>query len=208
VKVCCISDLHGHFPEVPDCDLLLLGGDYAPACRHNPRRFYYDCLQPWLRDIRGRGIEIVGVAGNHDELFEKRPLHVPNISWHYLLDSGVELFGLKIWGSPWQPRFMDWAFNLDEPELSEKWQLIPDGTDILLLHGPPYYHCDYALFGQEHTGSPSLLARIEQVQPKLVVCGHIHEGYGMDCIGKTLVINASHVDVHYRPVNPPVLIEL
>ena len=84
----------------------------------------------------------VFVAGNHDFLFETDPplarsLLDPDI--HYLEDTGVELEELKIWGSPWQPVFFNWAFNLPRgAPLREKWALIPDDTDVLITHGPPH----------------------------------------------------------------------
>ncbi|MEI6873153.1 MAG: UvrD-helicase domain-containing protein, partial [Verrucomicrobiota bacterium] len=55
-----------------------------------------------------------------------------------LLNSGVTIEGLKIWGSPYSPRFFDWAFNCDRGEdIAQHWRLIPDDTDILITHGPP-----------------------------------------------------------------------
>ena len=115
--------------------------------------------------------------------------------------------GLRIYGSPWQPRFLDWAFNLDEPDLARKWEQIPEGIDVLLLHGPPRGAGDMTI-NQERIGSPSLGKRIEAVQPRLVVCGHNHGGYGRYMIGDTLVVNAALMDDNYRPVNPPVVLEL
>ena len=57
---------------------------------------------------------------------------------HYLEDSGVEIAGTRWWGSPWQPEFNSWAFNLPRGEpLSEKWALIPDDVDVLVTHSPP-----------------------------------------------------------------------
>ena len=46
--------------------------------------------------------------------------------------------GVKVYGSPWQPWFGGWAFNLERgPDIAAKWALIPDDTDVLLTHGPP-----------------------------------------------------------------------
>jgi predicted phosphodiesterase len=201
--VCCLSDLHGHLPEVPPCDLLLLAGDY---CRNHRDRSWYDrTFRWWLTELRDRGTPVVGVAGNHDFLFEQEPAFAHSLPWTYLCDSGCTAAGLSIWGSPWQPRFYDWAFNLDEPELVEKWALIPDGIDVLLLHGPPHGYGDFSPMGRVHTGSPGLAARIEQLKPRLVVNGHIHSGYGVYTLGETTVVNAAHVDESYHPANPPVL---
>ena len=49
---------------------------------------------------------------------------------------------------------------------------------------------------------------LERIQPRLMVCGHIHSGYGRYQLGETEVINAALVDNDYRPVNPLVEITL
>jgi predicted phosphohydrolase len=80
------------------------------------------------------------IAGNHDLCFERekesaRKL-LPGVT--YLQDRLTEVMGLRIYGSPWQPRFGDLAFNLDRgAPLKEVWSKIPERTDILITHGPP-----------------------------------------------------------------------
>ena len=120
-------------------------------------------------------------------------------------DSGIEWEGLKIWGTPWQPWFMDWAFNLREPELKKKWELIPADTDILVLHGPPHGLGDAVLedHGVYHTGSPSLLERIKIIEPKLAVFGHIHEGRGQWQISSTVLANVTILNERYQHVYEP-----
>lgn len=197
LRIVATSDLHGYLPVIPECDLLLIGGDLCPdGDAVQQARWLDTSFRQWLRDVPA--VETVAVAGNHDFLFENSPEMVPDLQWHYLQDSSVELFNLKIWGTPWQPVFYDWAFNLTEPELAEKWRLIPQDTDILLLHGPPYGFGDKNSQG-ELTGSPSLTRRIELVQPKLVVCGHIHEARGEYRIRQSRIINASQLDLRYEP---------
>lgn len=204
-RICCLSDLHGHLPPVPDCDLLLLGGDF---CRHHDDYFWYrDVFGKWIDELAQR-MKIIGVAGNHDWIFQENPDMVPRLNWEYLEDSGTQWNGLNVWGSPWQPRFYDWAFNADEPDLERIWQKIPSNTDILLLHGPPHGYGDFSPYGKEHTGSKSLLRKIEEIKPKLVVAGHIHSGYGRYMIGDTIFINGSLVNEKYVPVNDPQVVEL
>jgi Icc-related predicted phosphoesterase len=216
MRVCCLSDLHGHLPEVPECDLLLLGGDYCS--RGYEPWWYRDTLAPWLAGLSKR-MTVIGVAGNHDFVFERSPHLVPEMAWTYLQDSGTTFRGMNVWGSPWQPRFYDWAFNADEPELERVWAKIPQGTDILLLHGPPRGYGDRSRYrhnheddttwpGYEHAGSPSLTARIEVVKPRLVVCGHIHADYGRYQLGNTIVVNAAYVGEQYQPAHEPVLVDL
>lgn len=213
MRICALSDLHGTLPEVPDCDLLLLGGDYCP--NSNLMHFWYGKqMAPWLEELATR-MKIVGVGGNHDELFEKHPDLVPKMEWTYLQDKLLEWNGLRIWGSPWQLRFYDWAFNLMEDQLERKWELIPDDTDILITHSPPYGYGDLAEDFQtkksEHVGSPSLMGRIMEVSPKLCVFGHIHAGRGVYQIdgkkGPVVLANATIMNDEYKPVYKPMVFD-
>ncbi len=205
MKIACVSDLHGYFPKIPECDVLLLGGDYCPA--KDQFWWFRDSFKPWIDEV-GKETKIIGVAGNHDSLFEEYPDLIPKMNWTYLQDSGCEYGGLNFWGSPWQPRFYDWAFNADEDELKTKWDLIPENTDVLLLHGPPRGFGDFSPYGNEHTGSPSLLEKIKSVKPKLAIAGHIHAGYGRYQIDDTIFLNCSFVNEKYKPKNDIQIVEL
>jgi Icc-related predicted phosphoesterase len=204
-KIVAISDQHGVLPDIPACDLLLIAGDNCPIASHN-----VDFQEAWLRREFRQWLElvparkIVFIAGNHDFVFEQRSNFLPaDYPATYLQDSGIEWEGLRIWGTPWQPWFFDWAFNLQEPDLARKWQLIPAGTDILVVHGPPRDYGDGVpeRTGVRHTGSPSLLERIRLIQPKLVVFGHIHEGRGEWQIEGTVLANVTILDESYRHVH-------
>ncbi len=208
MKIIAASDLHGTLPEIPACDLLLLGGDLCPVCNHKldfQAEWLDTTFRTWLEQVPAR--QIVGVAGNHDLLFERQPKRVPNnLRWHYLCDSGILWENLHIWGSPWQPWFHDWAFNLTEDKLREKWALIPADTDILVLHGPPYGFGDAVpSFSGEviRTGSTTLFERIQTIQPRLVIFGHIHEGRGQWTLGRTVLANVTLLNRAYEPVYPP-----
>jgi len=204
IKVIALSDLHGILPpskSIPKCDLILIGGDICGAHGVLDQSIWlHREFKPWLENLPTS--KIVGVAGNHDFIWEKAPHLVPKLPWTYLQDDYCEFRGWKIYGSPWQPRFYDWAFNLDEPDLERRWKHIPKDTDILLLHGPPQGFGDYVGRG-EHTGSPSLTEKIREVKPKLVVYGHIHPGFGVyECAGSTLA-NVSILDDRYVWTNLP-----
>jgi Icc-related predicted phosphoesterase len=208
MKIVALSDLHGTLPDIPACDLLLLGGDITPVGNHAldyQAEWLDTTFRGWLEGVPTR--KIIAVAGNHDFLFERAPQRVPaRLPWVYLQDSGCEWEGLRFWGSPWQPWFYDWAFNLYETDLVAKWALIPAGTDVLVLHGPPRGYGDGVPERNgtvRHTGSPSLLARIEAVAPRLVIFGHIHEGRGEWRLGRTVLANVTISDEGYDPVYPP-----
>lgn len=207
MKIVAVSDLHGTLPEIPPCDLLLVAGDVCPVKDHSLGRqaAWLDTeFRAWLSRAPAR--KVVGVAGNHDFIFQQQPDLVPaGLPWEYLEDSGCEWGGLRFWGTPWQPWFFDWAFNLEEPQLEEKWRLVPAGTDVLVLHGPPFGYGDGVpeAGGVRRTGSPSLLERIRDVKPRVVVFGHIHEGRGEWHLDGTVLANVTILDVAYRHVHPP-----
>lgn len=217
MKITVISDLHGHLIDIEPTDLLLIAGDIVGSSN-------VDSQAKWLRTEFGNWLdkipakEVVGISGNHDRIFQDKPYLVPKLRWTYLQDHGTKLFGLKIWGTPHQKTFHNWAFNLEEPELAEKFNLIPEGTDVVVAHSPPYGIGDaarkdepgipYHLRELEHVGSPSLSERILKVNPKLFVWGHIHEARGIYKVGESCVgVNASIVDHQYKPVNKPIIFE-
>jgi len=119
---------------------------------------------------------------------------------------------IHIYGSPWQPEFCDWAFNLQRgPDCARVWAKIPAGTDVLVTHGPPQGRGDLAAGPNGFPcGCADMLAVIEGMEapPRVHIFGHIHEGYGHWADGKTLFINASTCTYHYKPMNKPVLFHL
>jgi Icc-related predicted phosphoesterase len=98
---------------------------------------------------------------------------------------GTEFFGLGA-GIPVTP--WDWSFDLDDEAATELLAPCPEEA-VLVLHSPPRDHCDSA-GGDTHFGSPALLRAIEENQPRLAVCGHIHESWGCESeVGPTPVRN-------------------
>jgi Icc-related predicted phosphoesterase len=213
MKVVALSDLHGQLPaQLPACDLLLLAGDVTPVTNHG-LNFQMNWLdgefRSWLKHLPAR--KIIGIAGNHDLIFEHAPEKVPgDLPWTYLQDSGITWEGLHIWGTPWQPWFWDWAFNGNPDQLQRQWALIPKDTDILIVHGPPRGYGDGVpeRDGVRLCGCPHLLERIKEIQPRLVVFGHIHEGRGEWQLGPTRLANVTAVDGQYRAAHEPFVFEL
>jgi len=219
MRIVCVSDTHceHHGFKVPEGDVLLHAGDF---CSMGIEREVHKVAK-WLKALPHRW-KIV-VAGNHDRFFEQQPEIAraylePEII--YLQDSGCEIGGLRFWGSPWQPWFNDWAFNLPRKGagLREKWNLIPMDTDVLITHGPPYGILDEVrarrtAWGPSEEGSgplgcEELATRLRSVQPRLHVFGHIHDGYGVLQSGDMTFVNASVCDEDYRPVNPVWVVDL
>lgn len=195
----CLSDLHGYLPDMPEGDMLIVAGDVT--AKHTIPEF--EKFLKWIREQKYKWK--IFVAGNHDTFLDDGitidVLHLMNSCCTYLFDSGTEIEGLKIWGSPWTATFHGQnpkckAFSLDtEQQLERKWRLIPEGTDILVTHCPPWLVLDGG------KGSKSLRTRVNDVRPKLHVFGHIHEARGATEIAGRKFVNSSHVNEYYEDVN-------
>lgn len=214
MRIVCISDTHNRpLPGIPDGDVLVHAGDLTMRGSEKEVHTALDVLLQLPHRHK------VLIAGNHDFAFE-RDEHLRDTmkfmsrNVNYLHDSGVTIDGVRFWGSPWQPAFYDWAFNLPRgPQLAAKWALIPDDTQFLVTHGPAYGYGDrvaHPHIGEDpHVGCHDLLDRIRALP--LLQChvyGHIHEGYGMYEHAGVTFVNASTCTQDYRPVNPPVVIDL
>jgi len=126
----------------------------------------------------------------------------------YLEDEAVAIGSIQFYGSPWQPEFYHWAFNVPRADLEAKWQQIPTDTDVLITHGPPLGRGDVTS-GNIRTGCISLMKEVQcRVKPRLHVFGHIHESYGVTHDGITMYINASSVSQNYTQHNPCIVIDL
>jgi calcineurin-like phosphoesterase family protein len=203
VRIVCVSDTHLRGLSVPDGDVLLHAGDLTMGGQ--PREVAE--AADFLRALPHR--HKVVIAGNHDFLFQDEPAAARRLmdGLVYLEDSEATVAGLRIWGSPWQPWFYDWAFNLRRgAPIRAKWDLVPAGIDVLLTHGPPAGHGDRTARG-EAVGCADLRAAVRRVRPRWHVFGHIHEGHGTTEEDGTTFVNASVCDVRYRPVNPPIVLE-
>jgi len=116
---------------------------------------------------------------------------------------------VNVWGSPWQPEFMNWAYNLPRQgtELKEKWDMIPENTDILITHGPPHGYLDKLPYIPENLGCELLRERVDVVKPKIHVFGHIHYGHGYVTNGDTHFINAAVLNEQYIHEHKPINVE-
>lgn len=200
-----ISDTHLRFVAVPPGDVLIHAGD--ATIEGTPKEF--DKFFKWFGALPHP--HKILIAGNHDWLFEKKPelarsLVPPGVA--YLQDELAIVNGLKIYGSPWQPEFMGWAFNLTRGwPLRKKWELVPTGIDILVTHGPPMGILDWSPFGNEHAGCGDLRQELLRIKPKLHVFGHIHHSYGQMAWNGTKFVNASICDEAYRATRLPILLD-
>lgn len=178
MRLVAVADTHtfeGDLGRVPDGDVFVHAGD---LCRAGTLAEFKPVAQ-WLRSLPHPHKLVV--AGNHDWCFLRNrddaiDMLGPDIV--YLRDQAIELNGLKFWGSPWQPEFLGWAFNLPRgPALAEKWALIPEATNVLITHGPPRGFGDRTSV-QGRSGCDDLLQAVRRLKPALHLFGHIHEDGG------------------------------
>lgn len=191
MRLVAIADTHlYHRPlEVPEGDVLVHAGDMC-------RRGSLDELSlaaDWIRAMPHR--HKIVVAGNHDWAFALHPAEARAIfdgdGMTYLEDAGATIDGVRFWGSPWQPAFHGWAFNLARgPELAARWALIPEGLDVLITHGPPAGIGDRSSM-TGRTGCADLRARVATVRPRVHLFGHIHEDGGAWPLDGTCFVNCT-----------------
>ena len=215
-----ISDLHGHLPDIPECDLLLIGGDICPTSNHStPFQCWWadSVFRPWLDSIPAE--HVAGVLGNHDFLdsAEEGREVLGSLRWTWLDNEVKEVAGLSIFGSPYSNRFGNWSHMASEDELAAMWRTIPSDIDILITHGPPYGVGDlvppkYSMPDRDsRVGSSSLTHQLcysEWPNLKLHMFGHIHDGYGEYELNSIPLFNCSQMNEEYRPVNSPHEVEL
>ncbi len=216
-RIVAISDTHGHHEHVrvPPCDILIYAGDFTKD--DQGRAPFREFLQ-WLE--RQPAKAKVLISGNHDSQTERWPdlarqliiEHAPSVA--YLRDNLIEVEGLRIWGSPYTPTFFDWYNMRDRgAAIKQHWDLIPDGLDFLVTHGPPKGFGDWSPFDKVCAGDDDLLEAIKRAKPKHHLFGHFHGGRGTYELAhedgtKTTLHNVTICNEGYQPVNPPTIIDL
>jgi Icc-related predicted phosphoesterase len=223
MRITFISDTHTKHTQItqdlPGGDLLIHAGDLMNS------GYYWEEVYPfldWYNNL-GNYDHKVFIAGNHDRLFEDEAEKIKGLltgykNIDYLRDEWIivgdadphdpNVKTARIYGSPWQPEFYNWAFNLPRngEDLREKWFWIPNDTDILITHGPAFGHCDEAPYGG-HVGCELLRERIDELKPKIHVFGHIHAGYGYKFHNGTHFFNASVLGERYNYDNKPMTVD-
>ena len=218
MKIVCISDTHTHHEHVdlPEGDILVHAGDFSNVGGKNDVEDFFG----WLHRAKRRYKHIIFIAGNHDKSFDTKYGEMPdwlsegikkledNNIW-YLKDDLIELDGIKFYGMPWTPWFFGeyWAFNKKAEEMQEVIDMIQP-CDVLITHGPPMYTGDFVVNDKIHVGCPLLKDKIEELKPKVHVCGHIHECSGVQLVNDCIHVNASQLNERYEPVNTPYIVNI
>jgi hypothetical protein len=235
MRIVALSDQHGFLPDVPPCDLLIVAGDICPdrfgsftaeVAPDLQARWFDAKVRPWID--AALATHKIATWGNHDwcgqacDFSRDAPTAAATTKLQILVDeatdvpvsapAGAVVPPISVWATPWSNQFMDWAFMKEPARLANVYDEIPVGIDILVSHQPPYGYGDqspdHASGRMRHLGSRQLLAAIERVRPKLVICGHIHEGYGRYDHGGVRIYNVSVVDERYRLTHEPTVIDV
>jgi 3',5'-cyclic AMP phosphodiesterase CpdA len=232
MRIVALSDLHGHLPEIPACDLLVIAGDVCPDRIGGADARKHPAAQKAWFDRHVRSLLADAPAthrlltwGNHDwcgqacSFASDAPPHASSTALQILVDAGTSVPAngsarrpLSIWATPWSNQFMHWAFMQPREALAAVYAGIPGGIDILLSHQPPFGFGDRladARTGEvEHLGSRELLRTIDRARPRLVICGHIHDAHGRFEYGGVTIYNVSVVNEQYRLAYPPTVIDI
>lgn len=217
MRITVISDTHNKHKQItqdlPGGDILIHAGDISSmGYEHEIREF---CK--WYNSIKNYTHKIF-IAGNHDWGFQNDPTKIKEIlelypSIKYLQDDFTVIgedteSTIKIYGSPWQPRFHNWAFNADRGEdIKQHWDKIHTDIDILITHGPAFGYLDTVIDrGHDNLGCKDLANKIAKIKPKIFVSGHIHSGYGyrVSLDSTTHFFNAAVLNEQYIYTQKPI----
>jgi Icc-related predicted phosphoesterase len=206
VRVVALSDTHELHRELdlPLGDILIHAGDFT---FFGKRRSQIADFDAWLGELPYR-YKIV-IPGNHEFALEAdQQMRSVITNAVLLIDEGVEIAGLKVWGSPVTP-LHGVAFGESNPaERKKHWARIPKGTDILVTHGPPYGILDVAPDSDAHEGCPQLLDAVLRLKPRLHVFGHVHGAYGILRNEHTTYVNAALFGSTGDLDKPPLILEV
>jgi Icc-related predicted phosphoesterase len=188
VRLLAFSDLHrdldqaGRLVEMAgQADAVAAVGDFASV---------HSGLEETIAALAAIAVPVLLVPGNNETDVALRRACAGWESATVLHGERARLGSLEVFGlgggvpiTPW-----DWSFDLSEVDAAERLATCPEGA-LLLVHSPPRGHCDVASDGR-HLGSDAVLRAIESKRPRLALCGHIHESWGMESsVGPTPVVN-------------------
>ncbi len=192
-----ISDTHGchrSLGELPAADVIVHSDDFTMMGSEAEAVDFFNgfCDLPHCHKSF--------ICGNHDECLYGANIDGLDGNVHYLCNSGVEIDGMKFYGVPMFP-----ADCITERQ-NRHYAAIPDDTDVLITHTPPYGILDFD--DNIHYGAKALLQRIAAVSPRLHLFGHIHSQHGITDNGITRFSNGAIMSVDYTDLHAPNLIEL
>ena len=169
--------------RAPDVDIVVGAGDFCVARRG---------LEDTIAVLSNIAVPTVLVPGNSESASELRAACQDWEAAHVLHGEGIAIRDIPFFGIgggiPITP-FGAWSYDFSEDEAAALLSDCPAGA-VLVSHSPPERVVDRDSNGQ-HLGSTAVRDAIEEKEPQLVVCGHIHGSWEeRGTIGHTPVINA------------------
>lgn len=211
MKIVAISDTHNQhqYLNLPEGDILIHAGDATGMGTEKEIKNFADWFSSQKFPYK------IFVPGNHDWGFQRDFKKYENMFWgvQVLHERDVTIEGIKFYGAAWQPEFCNWAFNVPRDATAvANWAKIPDDTNVLITHGPPYGTLDLIHTGGlsiENVGCEALTDRIKSLQQlQLHIFGHIHDCHGYLVKDNVAYVNAAFLNDNYAPAYPPIVIEL
>ena len=222
MKIVAISDLHGNLPTIEEVAIIYcIAGDIMPlniqSNDRKCRKWLKEEFIPWANNLPCS--HVVLIAGNHDFVFQRMEKEAIDAIFEdskviYLENSGVQLEGLNIFGTPWCHQFGHWAFMTDDDSLVELFNDIPENVDILLTHDAPYGTSDILFQNTawnigEHIGCVPLRDAIIEKKPKIVLHGHLHStNHKKEVLVESDVYNVSLLDENYDLIYDPLILDV
>ncbi|MEM4188574.1 MAG: metallophosphoesterase [Candidatus Hadarchaeum sp.] len=191
MKLLAAADFHGNSGAENNLSKLLKGD--------------YDCLiligdltnfgppevaESLLDLVKESGTTCFCVPGNCDPKSILQVLDKKGVNLHGRCAKLGDLNFLGLGGSNLTP--FNTPFELTESEIQEELATASCetvGELVLVTHAPPHGTKVDRIREGTHVGSKSIRQFIEQRQPLLALCAHVHEGRGVDQLGRTLVVN-------------------
>ena len=169
-------------------DLVICAGDFAQ--RHEGLEGYMALFAPIAE-------RLICVPGNNESLDAlRRATTATVLHGGTVTREGLTFAGLG-GGIPPLP-IMPWvSWDLSEETAAQMLAAI-ESCDVLVTHSPPYGAADrHAELGA--MGSTAIRAAVERLQPRLHLCGHVHDDWGTRArIGATEVVNLGPAPVGFE----------
>ena len=216
MKIYAISDTHGHLPDVPPCDVLVIAGDVVPLSLQRSMLgsiwWLNTTFIDWIDSINCK--KAILIAGNHDFVFDtqwgdfnKDELKKSKKLVYLAQNESYEYGGKTFYSFPWTPVLRGWAFYADNDKIKSECKKIPQKIDVLISHCPPKIGTAGVVMQNHYNhgrdfGCPELAEAINSRDIKCCICGHIHTGDKTPQIAendsKTVVYNVSVLDENYK----------
>jgi len=192
VRIVALADIHSSLSHLNSiraqcgkADLTLVVGDITSFGSSSEAQTIIEGFQQHSRSL-------LAVAGNCDSAEISRKLEDIGVGIHAKgrVIGDIGFFGLA--GSGATP--FHTPFELSETQIQSALQQglsevshVP--RKVLISHAPPYGTRLDTVRGGIHAGNRTIRTFVEQEQPELLLCGHIHESPGIDQIGRTQMVN-------------------